>query len=706
MKSSYIINTALGAIAALLAFACNLTEPEFDTIKLFSADPDVVLEDESHATVNLSATGSEATLTIENATIWEIFHDAEEQWYKTEINENDITLSTEEFISDKYSRKSVIRIKGEHNDWAYITLCQEGSESASIRLDADSASFPEWGGEMRVKVISNKEWTVSGYENAEWLTVTTEGDEVVLKTATNNDPEQKNVTLVFSNGNEANHTSTVLPVKQAPWTEAYLQIPQTEAVVPQEGGANFTLLLTSNRPLEATSDVAWANATIKSGTLVVTTTAAPSENATATITVATPDKEPCTVSLNITTYSDPMILGYSIKDDIKISVPVMSPANVYIDWGDGSGDVMYASGSGAFTRPDHKYAEQGEYKVRIYGTTSALMTGLSCNWASCLTSLESWGAIGKDLTNISYGFNGTNIKRLPANTPEIFRNITNFQSAFQSSALEELPSKLFEGCKVRVLNATFRGCPNLKTIPADLFYGAEILTGLTGLFMQSGLESIPEGLLDPLVNLNRAINLFAECTELKNIPKGLFDKNPKLDEATGVFRSTAISEIPEGLFDNCTMLTNIFQSFYDCPYLKEIPASLLANCTMLKNISGLFSYCSGLDSIPDGLLANCTVIENVQELFYGCTALKTVPVSLFDNCLNLNNVTGLFYGCSSLTGESPYTIIDGNKVHLYERNDHFQAPFKKWIGQYRTAFFGCTKLDDYESIPEDWKSKN
>ncbi len=57
--------------------------------------------------------------------------------------------------------------------------------------------------------------------------------------------------------------------------------------------------------------------------------------------------------------------------------------------------------------------------------------------------------------------------------------------------------------------------------------------------------------------------------------------------------------------------------------------------------------------------------------------------------------------CWNLTGESPYTMIDGQKVHLYERvnyPDHFTEPTL-----FIMAFRYCTGLTDYAQIPSDWK---
>ena len=57
--------------------------------------------------------------------------------------------------------------------------------------------------------------------------------------------------------------------------------------------------------------------------------------------------------------------------------------------------------------------------------------------------------------------------------------------------------------------------------------------------------------------------------------------------------------------------------------------------------------------------------------------------------------------CWNLTGESPYTMIDGQKVHLYERvnyPDHFTEPT-----DFRVCFYDSTDMRDYIQAPDDWK---
>ena len=82
--------------------------------------------------------------------------------------------------------------------------------------------------------------------------------------------------------------------------------------------------------------------------------------------------------------------------------------------------------------------------------------------------------------------------------------------------------------------------------------------------------------------------------------------------------------------------------------------------------------------------------------------MSELPTALFDDCRSLNVTEGAFMNCTSLAGESPFTIIDGEKVHLYERSAHPEhfAPVSKYI----LCFYACTGLSDYKDMPVAWKS--
>jgi hypothetical protein len=224
-----------------------------------------------------------------------------------------------------------------------------------------------------------------------------------------------------------------------------------------------------------------------------------------------------------------------------------------------------------------------------------------------------------------------------------------YESAFSDCRyLETLPSRLFEGSQALSFNQVFDGCTRLSHVPEDLFLRCPRMRSVSHAFRNcSGLEVIPEGLFAGCPELADASNLF-ENSSLQSIPAGLFGANPKLELMDGAFRK-----------------------------------------------------CSKLTSVPGNLFDACPSVSSVKELFQACSNLKTVPVSIFDNQRKIANCHRCFADCGHLEGESPYSLVEGRKVHLYERSaypDYFVMP-----AYHDDVFSGCVSLDDYDSVPVDWK---
>ena len=180
-------------------------------------------------------------------------------------------------------------------------------------------------------------------------------------------------------------------------------------------------------------------------------------------------------------------------------------------------------------------------------------------------------------------------------------------------------------------------------------------------------------------------------------------KEDVTDLSNAFYRCALLTSIPENLFANNPEVTIFEETFSLCTALTEIPENIFANCPEVTDFSYTFEGCSALKSIPENLFANNSAVTDFFRTFYGCLALKSIPSSLFDNNRKVSSFsfTCTFHGCSALTGESPYTMIDGQKVHLYERAnypEHFTTPTG-----FQDCFYECTKLTDYAQIPSDWK---
>ncbi|MFR2534576.1 MAG: hypothetical protein ACLS95_05035 [Clostridia bacterium] len=142
-------------------------------------------------------------------------------------------------------------------------------------------------------------------------------------------------------------------------------------------------------------------------------------------------------------------------------------------------------------------------------------------------------------------------------------------------------------------------------------------------------------------------------------------------------------------------IDNFYQSFLDCSALTSIPENFFANCPDLTLLADTFGYCTSLTSIPSKLFANCQNVNNFSGIFTNCTSITSIPENLFGNCQKVTDFSYAFSECTSLKG---------NPIKLWERvpngnsNDYKGTP--DGMGCYRN----CTMLDDYEAIPEYWRT--
>ena len=360
-----------------------------------------------------------------------------------------------------------------------------------------------------------------------------------------------------------------------------------------------------------------------------------------------------------------------------------------------------------------------------------------------------------------------NIQTIPEGLFDKCTKVTDFGSTFKGcSSAQEIPAGLFDKCpEVTNFGNVFMECSNLKAIPAGLFdnnskatsfgnafyrcskingipeglfdYCPEV-TNFCGTFLSTAITTIPVGLFDNNTKVTMFSNnssyesCFTGCSSLKTIPAGLFDNFTQVTDLGFVFDGCAsLTTIPEGLFDKCTEVTSFYRAFLgcsslqtipeglfdkntkvtkfnyvfqQCANLKTIPEELFEKCTEVTTFGSAFGYC-GLTSIPEGLFDHCTKVTDFSWAFSQCTNLKGIPAGLFDACTKVTNFYGTFQFCAALLGESPYTVInvDGvdTKVHLYERAnypEYFTAPTS-----YSSCFYRSSKLDDYSSIPSNWK---
>lgn len=249
---------------------------------------------------------------------------------------------------------------------------------------------------------------------------------------------------------------------------------------------------------------------------------------------------------------------------------------------------------------------------------------------------------------------------------DLFNHNTNMQymdSCFANNKemVGTIPGGLFKYMNSLIsLTDFFKGCTQLTgAIPRNVFrhtYNNAVskLTSVAGFFKDVNITgTIPahnndsdKGLLDDLVSLKSAQNLFSGCVNLVgNIPINLFKYNNSLTRI-------------DGFFNGCSGLTG------------TIPPDLLKGKKNLIQVNHLFNGCSELSSeIPQGFFDDNSSINNISYLFAGCTRLRgQIPKreSTFTRDDEMNTMTNGIKDERMKTGEIlrkiRKKILDGSEL--------------------------------------------
>lgn len=118
------------------------------------------------------------------------------------------------------------------------------------------------------------------------------------------------------------------------------------------------------------------------------------------------------------------------------------------------------------------------------------------------------------------------------------------------------------------------------------------------------------------------------------------------------------------------------------------------NGAILKYMN--FSECTNLKSIASPRAKTFKYVTDFTGAFAGCTSLESIPDNFFvSGIAPVTTYEGMFYGCTNLTGNAPELWL---QVPNGSSNGYQGTP--EGLG----CFYGCSKLSNYDQIPEYWKS--
>ena len=445
---------------------------------------------------------------------------------------------------------------------------------------------------------------------------------------------------------------------------AYFTMDNTHITVPSSGG-NYLSRITSSRgvSIEVPEDASeWLRCDLKqTGDYSYTLTISVGKNRTddrknASIKVNTGDGEHLQGTVSIVQLPEQidhqrdLVMTVRANDifDWTVYLPLRGQMDCYVDWGDGNVELF----EGVYYDPgsiSHKYAvqEPATFTVSVSGTVSRINSEEMPNKGAILT-VEQWGDL--DISEFQHGFEEcSQLSSIPDDELGFFADVTDFSTAF-------------------------RRCLSLKNIPEGLFSHARNAGYFTYTFSETPVERVPEGLFKACAKATEFGDAFSLCKSLTSVPENLFANCLEAHSIRGTFKGcSSLRGIPEKLFDKNVKATSFEYTFYECSALTAIPARLFSSNTETTSLN----YC-----------------------FYGCASITRIPSSLFDNNRKIERISGCFGSCGSVSGETPHTVIDGVKVHLYERfdyPDYFVTPIEtRWC-------FSSGQYNDIENIPAEWK---
>ena len=171
------------------------------------------------------------------------------------------------------------------------------------------------------------------------------------------------------------------------------------------------------------------------------------------------------------------------------------------------------------------------------------------------------------------------------------------------------------------------------------------------------------------------------------IPENLFE-NKKNNKEVGCFKNcNELRIIPENLFKNCINAEKFYETFMGCSNIENIPTNLFKYNTKAKDFMDVFKGCKKIKEIPENLFSNNTELNYLLGVFDGCEGIRRIPSNLLSNSNKLIKVNHMFKDCKNLE-TIPTAIID--KVTSGSIN-------------YDSMFYGCTKADNYNNIPERFR---
>ena len=292
-----------------------------------------------------------------------------------------------------------------------------------------------------------------------------------------------------------------------------------------------------------------------------------------------------------------------------------------------------------------------------------------------ITGISDWTTIfgtNNNLTNVSGLFSYcTNLKNVGVHN--VF------------SLVEDPFMPYYDIDETKLNNQLFKNCPNITDM-------SKIFKGCTNLGLNSNNQGLPMGVFYHCPKITDISYAFASCKNLKvdgnvgvTMNNVLFANNPELVNVSHCFDSAAGSFIGENTYG--FLLFPVQTKIEDASYLwYDYDASDV----------------QGYESIP--FIYKSKVLKNIEKMFRGNTFSRNLGNMIGQgeaqyDWANMNTIVPALENCSQLFyGNTGMTDTNGNAITLINAFNKITT-----LTNHSQAFYNCTALADYNSIPSDWK---
>ena len=173
------------------------------------------------------------------------------------------------------------------------------------------------------------------------------------------------------------------------------------------------------------------------------------------------------------------------------------------------------------------------------------------------------------ITALNSIFNGcSSLESIPSDLFKDAAAVTSFSSAFSGcTALKSIPAGVFKGlAKVTSFAGVFQGCTGITEIGDNLFEGCDANKNISNLFKGCvSLAKVAENAFKGCGKVTNISGLFYGCTNLKAIPEGALAELAGVTNAKEVFSNSGIQSVPAGLFEAIVNTTSFEGAFGQRP---------------------------------------------------------------------------------------------------------------------------------------------